>query len=237
MAANLTGKTALIAHGAAGLGAHVAFGLAALGANVAVSHAGQTSAAALLERRIAALGARLHVFEIDTARPGYADRLVAEVQETQGGLDIVVADATVLATPSHPQGVVPLRPADTSAAVSIARAAAPALARRGRLILVGSLLHDTEAAGASAMPALDRLARELAKAVASRDATVNLVAAGPMDVDLTEGLRADAHAALAHQCFPRLGRVEEIVAPILFLATPAASYITGATLRADGGRL
>lgn len=83
--------------------------------------------------------------------------------------------------------------------------------------------------------AIDGYFRGVARDLAERSITVNVVHAGFIEPDINAHLREGLAPLIARLCFPRFGRLEEIVAPVLFLASPAASFITGTTIGADGG--
>jgi 3-oxoacyl-[acyl-carrier protein] reductase len=82
---------------------------------------------------------------------------------------------------------------------------------------------------------LDGYVKGLARDLAPRNITVNAVHAGLMDTDMNADNAEALSLVLATLCFPRYARLEEVVAPILFLASPAASYITGSVISANGG--
>lgn len=113
-------------------------------------------------------------------------------------------------------------------------------ARCGRIVLVSSVVAARGGRGQTAYAAskggVEGLTRALAREVASRGVGVNAVAPGFVDTDMTAGLSRDARAEhLAAIPMERLATPQEIVAPILFLASPEASYVTGTVLGVDGG--
>jgi 3-oxoacyl-[acyl-carrier protein] reductase len=113
-------------------------------------------------------------------------------------------------------------------------------ARRGRIISIGSVVAATGNAGqcnyAAAKAGLGGFTRSLAREVASRGITVNLVAPGFIDTDMTRALADDQKAALLTQIpLGRLGQAEEIAHAVAFLASSAADYMTGQTLHVNGG--
>jgi 3-oxoacyl-[acyl-carrier protein] reductase len=113
-------------------------------------------------------------------------------------------------------------------------------ARKGRIVNVGSVVGSSGNAGqtnyAAAKAGLLGLAKSLAREVGSRGITVNTVAPGFIDTDMTRGLpEAQRDALLGQIPLGRLGRPEEIAAVVAFLASPAAAYVTGETLHVNGG--
>jgi 3-oxoacyl-[acyl-carrier protein] reductase len=113
-------------------------------------------------------------------------------------------------------------------------------ARWGRIILVGSVVGQIGSAGqsnyAASKAGLVGFARSLARELASRNITVNVVSPGPIDTDMLQALD-DERRALLTSTVPlgRIGEAEEVAAAVAFLASDAAAYITGATLPVDGG--
>ncbi len=113
-------------------------------------------------------------------------------------------------------------------------------ARKGRIISIASVVGCTGNAGqtnyAAAKAGIIGFSKALAREAAARNITVNVVAPGFIDTDMTRALPEDQKTALLQQIpLTRLGRVEDIAAAVAFLASPSASYITGETLHVNGG--
>lgn len=244
----LAGKVALVTGGARGLGAATALALAAQGADVALTFVSDTSVAkaAAVAAGIEQLGVRALTIQADQADAAGAPGVIARIVERLGRLDIVVSNASI----DRFGGV---DDADRDEAVfehywavagtgmrAIVRAAARAMGEGGRFVFVGSNLGlRPGGAGLSDMAsikaAIDGYARGAARDLAGRGITVNVVHAGFMETDINAHMRDAIRPMLQKLCIRRYARLEEVIAPILFLASPAASYITGTIIDADGG--
>jgi 3-oxoacyl-[acyl-carrier protein] reductase len=243
---SLAGKVVLVTGGARGLGAATAKALGALGADVAISYVNSADKAEAVVRELEALGARSAAFKADQGDRVAATRLIDDVVTRFGRLDILVSNASI-----NIFGVVDDPDYDAEAfdrfwAVTLTgfmatvRAASRVISDNGRIIMIGSNLGTRVGmAGLSdngaVKAAIDGYARGVARDLAPRNVTVNVVHAGLMETDMNAEAGDSLKPLLATLCFPRFARIEEVVAPILFLASPQASYITGAIIDADGG--
>lgn len=246
MTKSLAGKVALVTGGARGLGAATVRALAAQGADVAFSYVNSADKAEAVVRDLEALGVRALAFQADQGDRASAIRLVDDVMAQFGRLDILVTNASI-----NIFGVVdgPAYDADAfdrfwavtlTGFMATVRAASRVIGDNGRIIMIGSNLGTRIGmAGLSdngaVKAAIDGYARGVARDLAPRHVTVNVIHAGLMDTDLNAAAGDALKPLLATLCFPRFGRLDEVVAPILFLASPEASYITGTTIDADGG--
>jgi len=205
----LAGKVALVTGGARGLGAATAKALADQGADVAVDDGLDQL------RRLGRLDIVVNSASIDrfgTAHDTERDEAVFEHYWA-------VANAGFRA---------------------IVRAASRVMGDGGRFVFVGSNLGVRPGAPgmsdmASIKAAIDGYARGAARDLAERGITVNVVHAGFMETDINAHMRDAITPLLQNLCIKRFGLLEEVIAPILFLASPAASYITGTIIDADGG--
>jgi NAD(P)-dependent dehydrogenase (short-subunit alcohol dehydrogenase family) len=244
----LAGKVALVTGGARGLGAATAKALAEQGANVAFTFVSDESIpkAAAVAKAIEALGVRALPVQADQANAAKAPQLIQTIVERLGRLDIVVNSASIdrfgtAHDTERDEAVFEHYWAVANGGFrAIVRAASKVMGDGGRFVFVGSNLGVRPGAPgmsdmASIKAAIDGYARGAARDLAERGITVNVVHAGFMETDINAHMRDAITPLLQNLCVKRFGRLEEVIAPILFLASPAASYITGTIIDADGG--
>ncbi|MFI5287342.1 MAG: 3-oxoacyl-[acyl-carrier-protein] reductase [Candidatus Dormibacteria bacterium] len=243
----LEGKRALVTGASRGIGKATAIALARAGASVAIGYSAHPDSA---EAVVAALEADHNVSAValgaDLADPKAAARLVDQAVQALGGLDIVVNNAGIardnLAMRLTDEDWNAVIAVDLTAAFHICRAALrPMLRQRfGRIVNVSSVSGVIGNAGQSnysaAKAGLIGLTKSLAREVASRDITVNAVAPGFIETEMTTSL-ANAVQAGAIAAIPkgRMGTADEVAAAIAFLVLPESGYITGHVLHVDGG--
>jgi NAD(P)-dependent dehydrogenase (short-subunit alcohol dehydrogenase family) len=244
----LAGKVALVTGGARGLGAATAIALAEQGADVAFTFvsSGSVTKAAEVVAEIEWHGVRGLSIRADQAEAAKAPQVIQTITERFGRLDIVVNSASIdrFGTADDAQRDEAVFEHYWAVANSgfraIVRAASKVMGDGGRFVFVGSNLGVRPGAPgmsdmASIKAAIDGYARGAARDLAGRGITVNVVHAGFMETDINAHLRDAIAPLLQNLCIKRYGRVQEVIAPILFLAGPAASYITGTIIDADGG--
>lgn len=244
----LKDQVALVTGGSRGIGKAIVQALAQNGAKVAFVYRGNAEAAAKLEEEIQAAGGTAKGYQGDVADPAAAVRIVDAVLEQWGRIDILVNNAGVIRDGLF----VRMEPGDWDAVVNtnlngtfhFCRAVAQQMAlkqRSGRIINVSSVAADHVNAGqtnyAASKGAVNAFTRALAVELGSRSVTVNAVAPGFIETDMSEAIRAKAGETIAKKLVPvrRLGKPEDIAGVVLFLASPAASYITGQVITVDGG--
>lgn len=246
MTKSLTGKVALVTGGSRGLGAATAKALAEQGADVAISYVSSEGKAHEVIAFVHAQGVRGEAFQADQADVAAAENLIDRVVAKFGRIDILINNASIDEIGKVDDPARNAKAFDRFWAITLTgfmatvRAASKVIGDEGRIIMIGSNLGTRVGVpGLSDLSALraaiDGYSRGVARDLAERNITVNVVHAGFMETDLNAHMRDALVPFISRLCFPRFGRLEEIVAPILFLASPAASYITGTIIDADGG--
>jgi 3-oxoacyl-[acyl-carrier protein] reductase len=245
-ALRLDGKRALVTGASRGIGRAVAEILGAAGARVAINYARSGAEAEEAAAGVRALGAEVEVVQADVADPAAVETLFARLGEIWGGVDVVVNNAAI----TH-DGFVMLMSVGAwdevlgvdlrGAFLCTRQALRPMIrARWGRIVNVispaGLFGKEGAANYAAAKGGLLSLTKSLAREVGRYGITVNAVCPGLIDTRMIAGLPAEERARFERQiALGRLGEPREVAEAVRFLASPAASYITGATLVVDGG--
>jgi NAD(P)-dependent dehydrogenase (short-subunit alcohol dehydrogenase family) len=245
---DLTGRTALVTGGGRGLGKAIARGLALAGADVVITGRTERDLAAGLEEILAGTTRSGRYLTADLRRQGAADRVARDVLGQVGRVDILVSNAGV--NVQQPLEEVTDEAWDevlgvfVYAAMALSRAlVGPMKERRwGRLIYISSVLGlkglANRAAYSAAKAGLIGMARTLAVELGPHGITANRIAPGPFATDAMTRLGpAEAEVVNTWTALGRPGRPEEMVGPVLLLASDAGAYITGSTLVVDGGWL
>lgn len=240
------GKTALVTGGSRGLGRAICLELAEGGANVAFCWAGNEAAARETARAVEALGARALAVRCDVADAERVDALVKAVLEAFGRIDVLVNNAGItrdnLVMRMSEEDFDAVIAANLKGAFLCMRAVSrPMLRQRyGRIVNVSSVVGLRGNAGqanyAASKAGIIGMTKSLARELASRGVTVNAVAPGFMETDMTAALPEAARAAaLGSIPMGRPGAPEDAAKAAAFLASDEAAYITGQVLAVDGG--
>ena len=243
---DLNGKRALVTGGSRGIGGAIALALAENGADIAFTYQHSAEKAEAIARSIESLGRRAVAIQADSADPQAITRAVSEAVSALGGLDILVNSAAIgLSGPIADIDVAAyqaMMDVNVRAPMLFAKAAIPHLAEGGRIISIGSGLGERVpfpgvTAYAMSKAALIAFTRGLSRELGASGVTVNLVQPGSTDTDANpaDGAGADFQRSLT--ALGRFGEPREVANAVVFLASPAASVITGAILTADGGAL
>jgi len=233
---------ALVTGGSRGIGAAVARALAAEGWPVGVSYRSGADAAAGVVDAIEADGGRAMAVPGDVAELGAADRLLGAVEEAFGPVLVLVNNAGVredgLAVQIDDGAWDRVLDTNLSGAFRLTRRALRPMikARFGRIVNVASVVGTRASPGqanyAASKAGVIGMTRTVAAEVARRGVTVNAVAPGLVDTDMTRDLSTDILDSVPAR---RAGTPEEVAACVRFLASEEAAYVTGATLAVDGG--
>ncbi|MBA4286121.1 MAG: 3-oxoacyl-ACP reductase [Xanthomonadaceae bacterium] len=237
------GAVALVTGATRGIGRGIAERLAREGVKV-IGTATSESGAAQISEYLAASGGVGRM--LDVRDPAAVDTLVGSVSKEFGPIGILVNNAGVtrdtLLLRMKDSDWADVIETDLSSVFRLSRAVVPGMmkARSGRIISIGSVVGTMGNGGqtnyAAAKAGLIGFSKSLAREIGSRGVTVNVVAPGFIDTDMTKGLKDEQRAALIEQvAIKRLGAVDDIAAAVAFLASTDAAYVTGETLHVNGG--
>ncbi len=243
---DLSGKVALVTGASRGIGRATAEALAAQGAYVIVNYVRGKEDAERVVQAIQDKGGKAEALGFDVADMKATEDAIAEIAKRLGRLDILVANAGIagdnLLLRVKEEEIDRIFSVNVKGAIAAARAAIKVMmrARVGRIVFLSSIVGEMGNAGqavySASKAALLGLTKTLAREYASRNVTVNAVAPGFIDTDMTHVIGAAAkEGMLATIPLGRTGKPEEIAAAVLFLCSDEASYITGETLRVNGG--
>jgi 3-oxoacyl-[acyl-carrier protein] reductase len=240
---NLQGEVVLVTGASRGIGAAIADTLVARGAKV-IGTATSQSGADAISQRLAAQGGVGRVLNV--TEPNAIESLIESIGKDFGGVSILVNNAGI----TRDSLLMRMKDEDWQAILdtnltSVYRSSKAVMrsmmkARKGRIINIASVIGVTGNAGqanyAAAKAGIIAFSKSLAKEIGSRGITVNVVAPGFIETDMTKDLPEDAKAGMMGQiALGRLGSPQDIAEAVAFLASPAAAYITGETLHVNGG--
>jgi 3-oxoacyl-[acyl-carrier protein] reductase len=242
---SIDGRVAIVTGAASGMGRATAHLFAGEGAKVAVVDLGQERVQAVVDE-IADAGGVARGWVLDVSDHASVEQIVREIREALGPIDILVNNAGI----AKDQLMLRMKREDWDAVIATNLTAAFLLTqavlkpmirqKSGRIVCISSVVGQRGNAGqanyAASKAGLIGFAKAVAQEVASRNITVNVVAPGLIETDMTRGLTGDAREAWASTIpLKRLGTPDDIAAAVCFLASPEASYITGQVLAVNGG--
>ena len=242
---SLEGKVALVTGASRGIGQAIAHALAAQGA-VVVGTATSDQRAQAIGEKLAAAGYKGAGMKLDVRDPESVAAVLAAITESYGAPAILVNNAGITADnllmrmkDDEWDDVIGT---NLSSVYRLSKAVLRGMTkgRWGRIINISSVVAGMGNAGqsnyAAAKAGMEGFTRALAREVGSRAITVNAVAPGFIDTDMTRALNDSQRSVMLEQIpLARLGQAEEIAAAVAFLASESAGYITGATLPVNGG--
>lgn len=241
---DLSGRVALVTGASRGIGKAIAGRLAARGAHVVAAARGENALA--VTEAITAAGGQGEPITLDVTEPGAAEAAVAGVLQRHQRIDILVNNAGI----ARDQLMLRMKRDDWDAVLGTNLTAAfvltqavlkPMLKQRaGRIVSISSVVGQAGNAGqanyAASKAGIIGFSKAVALEVASRGITVNVVAPGLIETDMTRAITESAHGEWASKIpLKRLGRPDDIAAAVCFLASDEASYITGQVLAVNGG--
>jgi 3-oxoacyl-[acyl-carrier protein] reductase len=239
-------RVAFVTGASRGIGQGIAIELARAGTDVAFAYRSSSSGADETRKRIEELGRSAQAIACVVSSFEAAAAAVAEVMERFGRLDVVVNNAGI----TRDQLILRMKPEDFDAVIAtnlrgvwnVCRAALRPMvrARSGRIINLSSVVAQMGNPGqtnyAASKGGIEALTRSLAQEVGSRSITVNAVAPGFIETDMTEELGEKVVAALRERIpLGRLGSIEDVARTVRFLASEDAAYITGQIIHVNGG--
>jgi 3-oxoacyl-[acyl-carrier protein] reductase len=243
---DMEGKVALVTGGSRGIGAAIARRLADARVDVAISYSMSADRASAVVRELQSKGVRAGAFQAEQSNGQQVTELVRKVAAQFGRLDILVNNAGVFAMGVAGDASVDTAALDRQLAVNIGgvvaavREAAKILAEDGRIVTIGSngaeripFAGSAEYAGSKA--ALAAFSRGWSRDLGPKRITVNTVQPGPIATEMNPDSGDFAEMLKGMSALHRYGKPEEIAEVVAFLASPAAAYITGATITIDGG--
>jgi 3-oxoacyl-[acyl-carrier protein] reductase len=241
----LENQIALVTGASRGIGKAIALALAARGATVVGTGTSDAGAAAIAQY-LAGAGVKGKGAKLDVRDAAGIDALVTDIEKSHGAVTILVNNAAItqdnLAIRMKESEWDAVIDADLKSVFRLSKAVLRGMmkARAGRIINITSVVGASGNAGqinyAAAKAGIGGMTRSLAREIGSRGITVNCIAPGFIDTDMTRALpEAQREALLAQIPLGRLGAPEDVAAAVVFLASEGGRYITGATLHVNGG--
>jgi 3-oxoacyl-[acyl-carrier protein] reductase len=242
----LNQKVAVVTGGSRGIGRATAEVLAAQGARVVIGYASNEAAARETAAAIESAGGSAEIMALDVSDSASAERAIGDVAKRHGRLDVLVANAGIaidgLLLRLKDEDLDRLWAVNLRGAIACARTAIKPMmrAKTGRIVFLSSVVGEMGNAGqtayAATKSALLGVTKSLAREYASRNITVNAVSPGYIETDMTRSLNDEQRQAMLGAVpLGRPGSARDVAACIAFLASDEAGYVTGQTLRVNGG--
>jgi len=240
----LGGKVALVTGGSRGIGAAIAKRLASDGAAVAITYSNAKQSAEEVVRSIESADGRALAIQADNVDASAVKRAVDETVKFFGGLDVLVSNAGIAIF--KPLEELSLDEFDRIVAVNIravfiaAQEAARYMKEGGRIITIGSINAERMPIAGGTIYGMSKaavagLTRGLARDLAPRGITVNVVQPGPVDTDMNPATGPFAETLTGYLAIKRYGQSDEVAAMVSYLASAESAYVTGTALTIDGG--
>lgn len=243
---NLEGKNCLVTGGSRGIGKSIALTLAKAGANVAITYASSVDAASEVVKEIESVGVKGISYQADAVDLSRAEEVISDIVENWGSLNVVVNNAGItkdnLILRMNEQDWDDVITTNLKSIFNYSKAAAKPMmrARGGSIINISSVVGLSGNAGqsnyAASKAGIIGFTKSYAKELSSRNIRANVVAPGYILTEMTENLSEKVLEAIKEETpLGRAGNPEEVSNVVAFLASDISSYITGETIRVDGG--
>jgi len=244
----LKGKCAVITGASRGIGKAIALKLASLGANIVINYRSNEKEALEVENEIKNMGAEAIIVKGDISKAQEVENLVLVAKEKFGNIDIMVNNAGI----TKDTLILRMKEEDFDSVIDVnlkgvfncLKAITPIMVKQkhGKIINLSSVVGITGNAGqvnySASKAGVIGMTKSLAREVGSRGITVNAVAPGYIETDMTEAL-GDKYKEEMKKNIPlkRLGKAEDVAEVVAFLASESSNYVTGQVIQVDGGML